>query len=249
MKRSGCLRWASLVLALLVLPGCASTLKLSAVPAPDQQVKYSSGSALVVSHKEFSSVVIKVDPLASTVQRKVCLFVGVKNASNQPSVFSSENIHVLADGKPLKVYPYEEMVESIEKQRRVATALTAIGGAMEGMGAYSAASTSYQSGTINAPGYQATYYGSTYDPAAGMQAQAEVNARTSNQLSNINQAAVQKAGAISQVALKKQTVEPGEVYGGTVFFESVGYGSEKRRLVLEVNWNGETHTFLLDARN
>lgn len=249
MKRSRCTKLTLMLVSLLFLPCCASTIKLNAVPSPDQEIKYSAGKEIVFSHKEFGSVAISVDPLASSVQQKTCLFVAVGNASTYPAVFSSENICVKVGGKLLKVYPYEEMVESIERKRKVAMALTAIGGAMQGIGAYDTASRSYQTGTVNGPGYQATYYGSTYDPAAGMRAQAEVNARTSSQLSSISESAHQDINSVSQIALKKQTVAPDGVFGGTVFFETPVYSSEKRRLVLEVSWNGEIHTFLLDAKN
>lgn len=138
----------------------------------------------------------------------------------------------------------------------------ALGGAMQGSAAYNAAANknyygSY-SGTYSGSNMYGAHYsgnvggsyeGRIHDPAAGLAAQEMVNRRTVAQMNEVNELSAQNIQATADQAFKKQTIQPGDIHGGIIYFDVGGYGSEKRRLTIEVNFNNEIHTFQVDAHN
>ena len=246
MRLPGCI---FCVLLMIMLAGCATSVRLNAVPSQDQTVRYDAGTENLISEKESGVVGLRINPLTQLTNGLISICVVACNRLDTPSTISSENVRAACAGKELKVHSPEDIVESMERRRKTALVLMALGGGMQGAAAYNAASTRSYSGTVYGPGYTANYSGTVQDPAAGMQAQAMVNQQTAQQMDQINSSLMQSMQGISESALKKQTIQPGQIYGGMIFFDSGGYSSEKRRMRLEVDFNGETHKFQIDARN
>lgn len=244
MKRA--VRCSFLIPWSLLLISCATPVRLHSVPAPDQNVVYQSGQEFLFSKKQNGSVGIGIDPASRGYRNRFCLAVVVANCSEQPAVFSTENVQVTTmDGKPIRVFAGHEILNDIENRRRSAVFFTALGGALQGMGAYDTASKQYHYGTINGPGYTATYQGYTRDPHAGMVAQQQVNENTERELGAINTNAAAESNAAAQKLLTKQTVMPNQLHGGMVVFDLTKLNMSSDSINVKIEFNGETHLFRL----
>jgi len=248
-------RWG-VVLALLLLSGCATYERISGVPSVEQKAIYKDGRKTLLSTK---TNVVAMAPQAEKIEngRRGNFIVAVKNQMQIDSLFSTENISAFKkDGKTgkmiaLKVYSYQELVEQ-EKTRQ---AWAAVGAALQGMGEAMNASnagysttygtysrSAYSSTGTNAYGY-GTYSSTTYNYGAAQAAQDAARARTDARMSRLQSEGEANLRQLASTTLKKQTVFPGQWYGGVVNVEMPPLEDAPQTIELVVNIGDETHHF------
>lgn len=249
------------------LAGCATTIQTTAIPSSNTQQIYRSGIPSLISTKKYT---VMVSPAATTRKGSARpeYVVSVANTTGQPIEVDTSNISVFVDSKRLKVFSYEEIEREIQNKKSTAAFLTAFSGAMRSYSAQQQAS--YQQtygtyntntfGTVNSYGTGGTRYGSfnantygtysgwTYNPGAGQLAANAENARTQAELQNINangEAALREAAG---VMLRRQTVMPGQAYGGKVVVAEIDVPEYGNKLLIKVSIDGETHEFGFSQR-
>jgi len=78
--------------------------------------------------------------------------VSVLNGTEKPFNFSTEDIDVYVDNKPIKVFTYDEPVAEVKRQRAFAAFAIALSGVAQSMNAANSGYT-YHSGTYNSSYY------------------------------------------------------------------------------------------------
>ncbi|ANT64710.1 hypothetical protein Ptc2401_00925 [Prosthecochloris sp. CIB 2401] len=103
----------------LFFQGCASTFQLDPVTLDGQQQVLQEGEKAVVSPRK---ALVAVRPGAKTYSSAgyTTLVVTVVNGSEEAFLFSTENVQVFVDGKPHKVFTYDETEAGIMEQKDVA---------------------------------------------------------------------------------------------------------------------------------
>jgi hypothetical protein len=247
------LRLGVVTLAINILSGCASTLKLDPVASEDQQEVFQEGTEMVISSKS-SVVAMRPSTNTYTSTLRPTLVVSVFNHTDEPHVFSTENIEVFVNGDPVKVFTYDELVAEIKQQQASAALVAALNGAAQSMNAANAGKT-YHSGSYNSSyygnsGYTGTGYGSysgySYDPAASMQAQAAVNLQTQANMKNIEAQTANSLNNLSATMLKKTTVFPQNIYGGYITLDKLPTPDEVNVVIAKITFAGEVHEFKLE---
>lgn len=232
-----------------LITGCAGTpIRFQSLPVLNQETYFKDGKEFFVSFKDRGSVAIVLDPLSQVSDNKIYFNIYVKNISDVSCVFSEENVHaVLENNQIVRAIPEYEVLNKIESRRRTAIALTALAGALQGIGESQSASQRQYSGTITTQrGSTIMYQGSVYDPEAGAEAQERINRQTERNLSAINSDAAIRSQNLSQALLKKQTIAPGGFHKGMAMLDLSNFTMQSQKsLDLIIEFNGESHIFRL----
>ena len=257
-------RAAGVVLLITVLiSGCGNYYSLRPVAAKDQKISYQQGKTALVSQKG-NIVVITPEYSELNGQNKLGVSLGVTNLGSQSFVFSSDNVRVMTDQGPLKVYSYDE-IQAEENRRQSGERLVAALQVLDNSVNDSAAGYQYEAGTvssafsgnINNPysgqsqfsgSGQSTYQGYRYDPNAAAQAQLATQLENERIAENVNADAEAQNADLSARMLKIQTIDPGQTYGGVVRADlpaSVGSG---KSVSVIVDVGGEEHQFAFELR-
>ena len=251
------------VLSVFSLTGCVTNMSLTPEVGEAQQLTYNQGRP-VVSSKKTNTVFLILPATAFSSQSRPTFTVAVENDSPESFLFSEEAVSAKAtrnkDGQdviePLATYSYDYVVNEAKRKARSAMIAAAIAGAAD---SYSAASAgySYQSGTINTssttygPGYgntysttgYGTYSGTTYNAGAAYQARKAAQANTERNMDRITRGLNVTLSSLAATYLKKQTVLPGQTYGGIVEIQSPKMPPYDQVLDITVNVQGEDHNF------
>ncbi|ASQ90241.1 hypothetical protein CHL67_04280 [Prosthecochloris sp. GSB1] len=111
----------------LLLQGCSatSTLKLDPQTLDNQHKVLQDGVEAIISTKK---ALVAVRPGAETYssQGRPTIVVTVLNGAEEPFDFSSDDVRVLVDGKPHKVFSCNELVAEAERLREGATIAAAL---------------------------------------------------------------------------------------------------------------------------
>ncbi len=244
------IRFLCMSLCLLVLSGCASTIRVEAVAGADQTKMYRGGTEVLLSRKQ-STVAVRPSANSYTSEQRPTFVVSVLNGTDQPITFSTEDIVATTAGARLKVFSYEELVEEVENQRKWAAVGAALSGVAASMNAAQAGN-KYTYGTYNTNHYGSRgYYGSgygtysayTYDSAAAAQAQAAANAQTAQNFQYINASAESALSDLGRTILKKETVMPNQWHGGYVRIQRPPVPERTNMISITVVFGAEEHFF------
>ncbi|HEY9129071.1 MAG TPA: membrane lipoprotein lipid attachment site-containing protein [Sulfurovum sp.] len=239
------------ILAVALLSGCGSNLKLTPEPQKGQKKVFNNGNEVVVSSKRSSVLLSSLTPTYKS-NTKPKIFIGLKNRTSKSFNFSTENVQAFVDGKPHKIYTYEELADEIETSKKWA----AVGAALSGMGrSMSAANagTTYHSGTYNSSSYNTygtnsyssgSYSGYSYNSAATQQARDASNAQTQADFKAIKDKEQASLNSINGV-VRKTTISPNRFYSGTIVLESMENPKETHTLNMVVTLGNEKHNFIL----
>lgn len=243
------------VIAAPISPLSASKFAMIVSPGEHQNARMQDGVAAIDSYGETSTArLVRPD---EPIKKRSTIQLLVMNQGQQSFNLGPENVRAeLEDGTPVAIIHYEQLVRE-EKRRRTWAAIAA--GLAAGANSYSASQAGYGSGTAtyqsNSYGtfgrtpYTATTYGtatySTYDPAAAQIAQS--NARMENQ-AMFDRMAANNAGRMSALKeiMRTTTIDPGQVFGGSVMFELPPKVRSSRvdvPVVFVVTTGGEEHRF------
>ena len=223
--------------------GCATQVRVDPILLANQDRIYRDGVPTVISRK---GVVVMLSPVSVVREGKERsrFVVSVSNTTQRPFEIDTTNLSASIDGKPIRIYTYEEIAQQIKTRQAWAAFATAAGGAMEAASVAQTASNTYTSGSyksntsgsyqsetaekfspygarVNTVGsYKAnttgSYSESTYNPGAGQAAAAAVNAKTEAEMASLQAQGQAELNDASRTLLKMTTVFPGSSHGGQI---------------------------------
>lgn len=105
-----------LAITILVLQGCASTLKLDPMALDGQHKVLQEGVEAIISPKK---ALVAIRPGAKTYSSKgrPTIHVTVVNGTKEPFKFSAEDVQVFVDGASHKVFTYDELVAEAKRRQ------------------------------------------------------------------------------------------------------------------------------------
>lgn len=234
------------------MTGCSTQYKLSPQPAAEQTKFINYGQDVIVS-KKTNVVMVWPKNFYEESKDKLGLVVMVKNTSLRPTVIDPRNIRATFNGKQIATFTADEVLAEIQKKERTASIVAAIGGAFSAAGAASSGGRTYETGTVS--GYTSSgryvsgnYTANGYSSANAQNAVNAANAQTNANMADIRASASQESGKYSENRLRSNTIFPGDSYGGAIYFDAVvPSGSTPEKLNVEVQIDGETHSFTMDV--
>jgi len=209
-----------IILAGVLLQGCASTMQLSPEPGEGQQKIYQDGIGTVISRQ---SSVVQIRAASDTYRsdQRPQLMVAVYNGTDAPFDFSVADIAVFVDGKRIKVYKYDELAAEIQRAQGTADLAALLLDGAQVSAAAAAGNGYYDDGSSQA------------------QFDREMRAadiRTARKLSNLRATAV-----------RRNTVFPHTWYDGTITLAAIP-DSQPHKLKVVVFAGDDMHVFRLDDR-
>jgi len=198
------IRVAAALIGAVMVSGCVTAgtdVVRFQTKSPQQFVAMRDGQSVITSRGRFSAVTLR--PALRQVGSRPVFIVGIENASKRPLDFVVSNVEAtqVIDGEArnLKVYKYDELVQE-EQNAQVGRAVlvAALGGVNSGL--------------------------------AGRNEYAQARAEDQNAVLAQNVAAQGQMNLeqLEQLAIKDQTIMPGETYGGKLYVEGPA-GSDKVR--------------------
>lgn len=203
-----------------LLVGCVSTEVATFTPAADQQSIIRDGNPALISKKPGSIVMVRPAAREFQAGQRPAFVVAVFNAGKAPENFLIHRVSAAQSiaGEqpyPLKVYTYEELVAEEKRDQTNRAILAAL---VVGANAAAASSAGYYSasGTVSTPYGVSHVRVSGYDPSAAAVANANAAAANADVISNVVETGQRNLASLEQVAMKDNTIMPGEWYGGRV---------------------------------
>lgn len=256
MFKAKVINWV-LLFSFMLNMGCAVKYnKISTLPAKNQTFFFKDGRQVIVSRKANSIATIAASQEKFPINTRPSFIITVNNLSPQPVTFSTENVAFTTEGKELKVFSYQELVQEIEQQRRSAAmthaligAAGVLGAAMDGgrtchSGTYQTQTSIYGNNNLYTGNTTGVYSGTTYDPLATFQAQNTINAQTANNIAAVNSAANMLLNIVQNTILKKETVLPNTWYGGYIRISSLAESQTPKRIKTTISIGKDLHEFL-----
>lgn len=239
------MRWIYIVISLLMLSGCATSVQMKPVAMDGQQEIFVDGAPVLVSTKN-STVKIKRTSQAHDSRLRPKFVISIANNTSSPFVFGTENVSVQCAAKPVKVFSYDELVAETNEKAKNAELSTAISGAFRANAASSNAGLTHHNGSVYSnSGESATYSGNSYNALAAQQARSIEDAKTDAEIAAIRNNATQGLAYYSANILKKNTLTPGSALTGDVLTAPI-LPPEKEtesEVGVTVNAGGELHQF------
>lgn len=224
--------------------GCSTVnvKRITPMESTGQKVVYEKGEAVVMSTKNNSVAVRLLNSEFSSAQPP-SFYLVVANLTTNSFNISTENISVLVKGMPVHVYTYEELMRQIEQKAANERFRTRFQAAMQGIGASNPYTETSGKFTVQGQGatYRGTYSAETYNPSAGVAAQAQIMANRDLSLSMIAANTDVRIAGLSDM-LRKTTVGPKEYTSGVVKLASQGIPSESE-LTFMIEVGNEVHEF------
>jgi len=251
------MKLASRLISLFIfsfLTGCATYGQLTTLVGPEQQAIFRDGKNTLLSSK-LHTVTVSLGSEKIGTNSRADFIVSVRNGSDKNIVFSTENIsasleNAAADkSTDLHVFSYAELVQEAKNLM----ALRALSASLQDLAAsVNTANAGYTNTTgtyyvSTSPGYGpstfGTYSATTYDYVAAQAAQNAARAESEARHARVLAEGEAQLRTLETTLLKKQTVFPGEWYGGHIKVEMRPVGDAASIIVLKVNLDGEVHTF------
>ena len=231
-----------ILLSVVILAFSTPVEAVTLTPAPTgaQIVNYAQGAPTIVSERK-SIASVTVLPEANG---HVVLYVAGRNQSTANINFGTENVSADANGKPLRVFTYDELAKKINSGAFWKRFAGAAGAGLRAGAAVQPAQTNYTgqfNGSNNYGQYRGTYFGqaTTTDPAAQAMSQSAINADARAQGAAVNAQQSQSLAAL-QAVLRTTTVQPGQMYGGVI---EVARPPASSIMNVRVRFAGELHIF------
>ena len=247
--------WGCIASMALATPATAAKFRMVLSAGPNQTQRMESGVAAVDSNATESS--IRLIQFDGTLKKRASLQLIVMNQSTTPFNFGPENVTAtIGDGTAVAIIGYDQLLKE-EKRRQtwaaVAAGLAAAGNSMSAANAgYSRGTASYSGNTWGSVG--TTSYSSLNTGTVSYSGYNAGQAYAAQSLANHqNQANFERMAALNSdrmEALKQNlrttTVDPGQVFGGSVMFElpkAARSSKESVPVTFSVRTGGESHTF------
>lgn len=242
-------------LAGLSSPAVAAKFVLNVIPSPSQTARMQDGIAAVDDHGSISSARL-VQP-GETIKKRSSVQILVMNQGDRSFNFGSENVRAqLADGTPVEIIGYDRLVKEEKRRqtwRRVAAGFAAASNSMAASNAgYSSGTATYTGnsyGSFGSTPFHSTTYGtatySGYNNAAAQVAQASAQQQNQAMFETMTAANASRLQSLT-ANMRTTTVDPGQMFGGSVMFElPPGVRSSKTDVPMTfiLTTGGEEHRF------
>lgn len=202
------------VLASVTLSGCATSYTMTPHPGAAQSVRYFQGQPTIYAQGEHGAV--QVTPYAPNENGRLTYSVAAFNNTAAPVNFGAEDMSLMADGAPVRIFTYPELERMAKNDATTLLVLTAIAG---GASAAAAASGPTSRSTTYTP--YGTYQTVTTNYAAQAVASSVAAAATSAQMRDISNQLDATLGALGQNILQTTTIDPKSTFGGQIVGDRV----------------------------
>lgn len=215
------MKYAILSVPLCLLACAAPTDVVRLTPAAGQEAIVRDGVPSLISKKRHVVMLRPVSHIQVSSGRPRFV-LAVLNRGQQPTTLQTADITANLIGKKqlaLRIFRYDELMQEVEDQRKVALTFAVLGGVA---GAMSAANAGYShtSGSVYSGGYQASYNATTYNPAMAQMASNQNAANTANNIENIQANGDAQLSHLKDTILKDHTIMPGEWHGGVIVLDA-----------------------------
>jgi hypothetical protein len=230
--------------ASLALASSASAYTITAIPLPDQELRYDHGEAMVVSRKEGS--VVRALPHANGPHGRMMFTILAYNAGKAPFNLGYENVQVTDAKGPVRLFTLDEIQHEATKSANWRMAGVALLGGLQAFSAaqnntYSSSGSVFTSGGGSA---SFTASGSSYNPALNSIAQSQIQAQTAGDLQAISANLDAYMGQITSRILQITTIDPATASGGAVFADRPKFEKgEDRTVKVAVRVGLDEHDF------
>jgi hypothetical protein len=248
--RSGVIAAAALALA---SPAVAARFNMQFQPADGQSLRMEDGIGTIENHGAIASIrMIQAD---KGIERRGSISIMVFNRRDTSFNFGAENVTArLADGTRVPIITYEQLAAE-ERRRQGRRRLGAFLGAFARNMQAASRARSYGSATYSGSTWGTVggtpYWGSTtgtvtvdtYDPAAAAEARAVADAQNRQVFENVSVRNAEAMEALREI-IRTTTVDPGQIFGGTVAFELPASVRDSRAdlpVTFLVTIDGEVH--------
>jgi hypothetical protein len=254
-------KYIAILVCLVLFSGCATYSKISCIESPGQRLIYQDGRETIISAK-MNDVAIALESATIRNGARANFIVAVRNGLNKDIIFSTEDITAKimtgnsVPGENMKVYSYDDLVREEKKREKWAAIAAALQGMSDSINAanagYSNTYGTYSGSVYSNYGSSANVYGTysstTYNYAAAQAAQNAANARSEARFDQIAAEGRANLEALSSRILKKQTIFPGNWYGGIVEIQMPKVGGSPNSFVVNVNVGNELHSFIFTQK-
>ncbi|MGI9548465.1 MAG: hypothetical protein ACR2M7_00575 [Bdellovibrionales bacterium] len=232
-----------LLVFLLSITGCTSMTKVTYLKKGVKSF-YMDGVEYIFSKKSNSEVILKAKHHIRSNEKRVYLWVNVKNLSNEIQTIDLKNITILRKSKRDKLYvnSYDDLIKEVNKSKRNYMILAILGGVAQGM----SSGRSYHSGSVrSSSGNSYSYSGSSYNSNL---AKIENREYARNVGSNMRYYDNQKRN-YKETILKKNTLFPNKEVSGWIAVDWPGLETEKDFFIILIKFAGDQHKFYLKQFN
>ena len=162
------------------------------------------------------------------------------NAGAEPVNIGLEDIHVVVNGTPLRVFPLEELERQAKHKAWWSQfAIAMLGGVSAGLAA--SQHDNYHA-TITGP-YGMYSVNASYPSLAGQLQAENISMNTAWSIAAIQYQLDRTIELINDHIIQRTTVDPGSSYGGLIIMDKLKQGDPPFELHLDVDWNGERYPF------
>lgn len=249
------MRKLSIILGLcFFMQGCVSSTKTFVKIVPrvlaEQKMIDQEGGKAVISHKSSS---VAVRPPAGTFlsEGRPMFYISVYN-SKEPIVFSDKNIEISIDGKPHRIFSYNELAEEVSQdQGSMAVALNSKFEAQSRQ----AAEDSYKSSSnpeVFSPSNDANVVGShsqmgyKVDINSIAQNQSRLNAQKQAREMAMAKQKQQAMAALAEKILRKTTIPADTWHNRYIVIETIPDPEVSHEIKIIITLGSDKHEFLLN---
>lgn len=162
------------------------------------------------------------------------------NAGPEPVNIGLEDIHVAANGTPLRVFPVEELERQAKHKAWWSQfAIAMLGGVSAGLSA--SRRDTYHTTITSRYGTYSIH--SSYPSLAGQLQAQDISLNTAWSIAAIQDQLDHTIELINDHVVQRTTVDPGSTYGGLIIMDKLKQGDPPFELHLDVDWNGERYPF------
>ena len=166
--------------------------------------------------------------------------VAFYNAGPEPVNIGLEDIHAVANGTSLTVFPVEEL----ERQAKHKAWWTQFGMAMLGGLAAGAAASQRNTYHSSITGPYGTYtVHASYPSLSGALEADRITTNTAWGIAAIQYQLDRTIDMINEHVIQRTTIDPGSTYGGLIVLDKLKQGGPPYEMHLDVDWNSERYPF------
>ena len=166
--------------------------------------------------------------------------IALYNGGPEPVNIGLEDIHVAANGTPLRVFPVEELERQAKHKAWWSQfAIAMLGGVSAGLA--SSQRDTYHSTITSRYGTYTIH--SSYPSLAGQLQADNISLNTAWSIAAIQDQLDHTIELINDHVVQRTTVDPGSTYGGLIITDKLKQGDPPFELHLDVDWNGERYPF------